>query len=156
MFNDIITNISLTEDLALITVAGIPADGGAAAEILTGIAEKGKNVDMITQTPPYNDVISLSFTVAEEDLSEIVAVVGGAKKIHPSLRTDVNPGNSKIMVFSEKMVETPGVAASMFRVLHEAGIRVKLITTSDVDISVLVGAADGEGAVVRLQETGNN
>ena len=151
MFNDIITNISLTEDLTLITVAGIPADGAVSAKLLTDIAAGGVNVDMINQTPPYNDTISLSFTVAAAEFINAVSVIGALKKDHPSLRADVNTGNSKIMVFSEKMVETPGVAASLFNALNRENIRVKLITTSDVDISVLIDAAEGERAIAALR-----
>jgi aspartate kinase len=52
------------------------------------------------------------------------------------------PGNCKIAFYDADMVGTPGVAARVFSILSDAGVQIMLITTSDVDISILVNSHD--------------
>lgn len=133
-----ISKITYANNVTLITLSALPCDSAAVATVLTAFAEDGINVDMICQTAPQGGEIRLSFTVSDDDLSAALMVLGKLRKDQPRLKPEIQPGNSKVVFHDEAMVTTPGVAAKVFTVCSKAGIQVQLITTSDVDISILV------------------
>jgi len=92
---------------------------------------------MICQTAPYKDKINLSFTIDEGDLARTLTAVGSLKE-KVEAATEVNTGNSKVTVFSERLKTESGVAAKLFDALSQNGLQIRLITTSDVEISLLV------------------
>lgn len=151
MFNKAISKISFTEDLTLITLANAPKNRGVIASIFREIAGAGINVDMISQAPPYREAVSVSFSVLDKDFAPALKIIGKFQGDLPGLRTDVNPGNVKITAFGEEMRDTLGVAADFFDILDKAGVSIKLISTSEVDISVLIASGDMEKAARALR-----
>lgn len=133
-----ISRITYTNNLTLITLSALPCDSAAVASVLSAFAEEHINVDMICQTAPQGGEIRLSFTVSDDDLSSALTVLGALRKEHTRLKPEILPGNSKVVFYDAEMVTTPGVAAGVFSVCSRAGIQVQLVTTSDVDISILV------------------
>ena len=81
--------------------------------------------------------------------------MGGIKKTEPALITEVNGGNTKITIFSELLKTEWGVAARLFNVLSQNGLHTKLITTSDVEVSILVDDSDAEKTINVLKEEFN-
>lgn len=156
-----ITKITYTNDITLISLGALPGDSKAVSSVLTAFAEEGVNVDMISQTAPMGGVIRLSFTISDESLASALSVLGKIRAQHASVTPEILPGNCKIAFYDENMVHTPGVAAKVFSLLSDAGVEVMLITTSDVDISLLVPAhmlTDALGALsgafgIEAQET---
>lgn len=133
-----ITKIAYVSDVTLITLSSLPCDSRAVAEVLTALAENGVNVDMISQTAPQGGSIRLSFTISDDALATALAVLAQLRKANPELSPEILPGNSKLAFYDPNMVQTPGVAAGVFSLLSQVGIQVMLITTSEVDISILV------------------
>lgn len=146
MLGSVITNVYITERVTIVTLAGISSDTKVLAEVFGAIAEAGINIDMINQTQPYQNKMSISFTIADDDLAAILPIIGKCQKSFEGLRTDVNGSNCKVLLYGEKMVETPGVGAWAFSLLASKDIDVKLITTSDVDISIVIDQKDEEAA----------
>ena len=93
---------------------------------------------MISQTAPQGGAIRLSFTVSDRDMVAVLTLLGALKADHPALTTEILQGNGKITFSDANMVHTPGVAAQVFSLLSQADIQIMLITTSDVDISILI------------------
>lgn len=145
MLNDI-SNVTYTPDVAMITVNNIPNNVKYVAEILTEIAEKSVVVDMISQTAPYKDKLSLSFTIAQEDLNSIVTCTAKFKALSADISTDINGNNTKIILSGTAMREQSGVAARVMSALAEGNIAVKLITTAEEEISCLIDIKDVEAA----------
>ncbi len=137
-----ITQIDYLEDVALVTVNNIPNSTKCIALILSEIASRDVSVDMICQTAPYKDKINLSFTVPQENLSEVIAATSAFRKISSDISTDLNGNNTKIILMGEGMRNTSGVAAELFELLMSADIPVKLITTGETEISCLVDIKD--------------
>lgn len=137
-----ITNIDYLEDVALVTVNNIPNNSKNVSFILNEIAARDVTVDMICQTAPYKDKISLSFTVPQDSLAEVIAATTAFRKVSKEISTDVNGNNTKIILFGEGMRNTSGVAAELFDILAEADIPVKLITTGETEISCLLDIKD--------------
>jgi aspartate kinase len=147
-----ISKISYVNNVTLITLAALPCDSAAVANVLTSFSEGQVNVDMISQTAPQGGEIRLSFTVSDEALADVLTILGKLRREQPSLKPEILPGNSKIAFYDADMVNTPGVAAKVFTVLSKAGIQIELITTSDVDISLLVPTHAVHDALALVEE----
>ena len=133
-----ITRIAYAHDITLITLASLPCDSKAVAAVLTALSEHGVNVDMISQTAPQGGTIRLSFTISDGALADALAVLAKLRQDNPAISPEILPGNAKIAFSDPEMVNTPGVAAQVFTLLSHAGMQVMLVTTSEVDISILV------------------
>ncbi len=135
-----ISKITYTNDMTLVTLGALPGDSQSVAEVLTAFAEANVNVDMISQTAPLCGATRLSFTISDDSLANALSILSQVRTQHNNITPEILPGNSKIAFYDENMVRTPGVAAKVFSLLAGAGVQVILITTSDVDISILVPA----------------
>lgn len=69
-----ITDIEFFPEVAIVTLNNIPNTPSSIANILSVIAENGISIDMISQTEPYKDKINLSFTLSQDDLSEVTGL----------------------------------------------------------------------------------
>jgi len=145
--NSIITQLTVTENITLITLDKIPADHLQVANIFDALGQSKLNLDMISQTPPYKGYVSISFTLPDDDLFTAIQTLKAFRVAIPSLRIDINSNNVKLSLFGEKMKVTPGTAAKTMNLLAEAGIDIKLITTSEVDISYLIYTTDQQKAI---------
>ena len=146
-----VTKLSVMEDISLITFHKTPTDLLFMTEVFELFAARGINVDMISQTAAQGFFCSLSFTVPGHLVISTLEAVGKCAHAHPDIKPLVSSGNSKISLFGEEMRDLPGVAAKALRVLLQAGIDIRMITTSEVDISVLVSDVDLPAAVDALE-----
>lgn len=135
--------VSMTENVTLISLNDSPSDIGVTAKIFEFLSDGGIDVDMISQIPPHASTPCLSFTVKDDDLGKVFAVASRLREFLPEVKLGISSGNSKISVFSAEMKDCPGVAAKAFKVLAESNVDVRMITTSEADISVLVYSHDG-------------
>ena len=147
-----ITNLTVNRSVSLITLDSIPNKTSVLSSIFTTISEAGINIDMINQTAPYRGVVNVSFTLSDEDLAKAIIVLGQFKKKIPNLRVEVNSNNTKLSIYGEQMRNMPGVAAKLFTILSENKIDIKLVTTSEVDISCLIYEKDTTKAVEAIKK----
>ena len=148
------SKITVTEDVPLIFLHDYPADIKLVADIFKKIADAGIDVDMISQASPNGQHASLSFTVFDDDFGKILGIVADLRNHYPELKIGVSSGNCKISVYNEDMKGTPGVAAAVFDAVSAANTDIRMITTSEVDISILVVKADVEAAVAAIHKHG--
>ena len=137
-----LTDIYAVEDQSIITLSHVPHDPVVIADIFDAIALAGVNIDMISQTAPVAHSVDISFTLPDKS-------VGAAVKALESLgemRIDTQQGLAKFSVEGFGMEHRPGIAAHMFRILADAGVKVKLVTTSETKISYCIDACDLEPA----------
>ncbi len=147
MIENVVTGYTVISDVALITLDKIPNDIRTVSEIFSSIAKHEINVDMIAQSPSYSGVVNISFSIPSKDLSKAIATLAKFKKDIPQLRLDVDSNNTKVSVFGEGMRNIPGVAANLFTILASNDIDIKLVTTSEIDISYLVSGKDEQKAI---------
>ena len=147
-----ISSITYCRNIALITLRNVPFESGVIGEIFTAISDNGINVDMISQTAPQGGTIRLSFTISDQSLADALAVLATLRQENPAISPEILPGNSKLAFYDENMVHTPGVAAKVFSLLSEAGIQIMLVTTSEVDISILLSGHDLSDALTVMCE----
>lgn len=133
-----VSKISVTEDISLISFNNVPRDLSVTSQIMTEFSAQNINIDMISQSAPTGENADVSFTVNSEDVVRALAIIQRFREQHPSVRPIVSSGNCKIQLYGEEMRSRPGVAAQAFTVASSLTDEIMLITTSEVDISILV------------------
>lgn len=148
-----ITKIETTYNVSLFTIEHIPSCVSTVARFFTAIEHAGISLDMISRAPTSKETGNISFTVSDDDFSKTAALVKSMKSSLEGVVVKVDTGNVKINLYGEPMSTQPGVAAGVFRALDTVdGLRVKLITTSEVDISILLGDEDADPAVEAIKQ----
>ncbi|MGV8846604.1 aspartate kinase [Tessaracoccus sp.] len=145
----IITGVAHDRGEAKVTIVGVPDQVGEAAAIFKAIANKGINIDMIVQNVSrLSDVrTDISFTLPMSDGAKAVQALEEIKdrvKFHELLYDDQV---GKVSVVGVGMRSHPGVTATFFEALAMAHVNLQMISTSEIRISVVVGADDVDRAV---------
>ncbi|HOQ07989.1 MAG TPA: ACT domain-containing protein [Clostridiales bacterium] len=141
-----VSNVTVTYNVALVTIHSLHCDTRLLADIFSAVAQKGINIDMISQSPPYRDSITISFSLPADRLVDALSVLNSFKAAGKDLRVEVDADNTKLQVYGEGMRNMPGVAARIFSILADEGIEIKLVTTSETDISYLIYEKDVDRA----------
>ena len=150
MEHEIVSGIAYSRDEAKITVRRVPDRPGIAAAVFGPLTAANVNVDMIVQNVSADGTTDMTFTVGRADLalakrvlSESAGAIGYAEVL-----TDGDV--AKISVVGVGMRSHVGVANTMFRTLADKSINIQVISTSEIKVSVLVGAEYTELAVRAL------
>lgn len=151
MTDNTVTNINVTYNVALVTVDNLPGNLKIVPDILSLVSRQNINVDMISQAPPYRGSASISFTIPSDDLVNVISTLNGLKKNIKGLNIEVDADNTKLQVYGKGMKNVPGVAAKLFTVLAAEDIEIKLVTTSEVDISYLIYEKDVDRAISAIK-----
>jgi aspartate kinase len=145
----IISGVAHDRSEAKITVVGVPDKVGEAARIFRVIASAGINIDMIVQnvSAAATGRTDISFTLPREDGQAAVASLGRLQNEvgFESLLYDDRIG--KVSLIGAGMRSHPGVSATFFGALAEAGVNIEMISTSEIRISVVVDENDVPVAV---------
>ena len=112
------------------------------------MAKKNVNVDMILQSVGRNDKKDISFTVKEEDMD--LAVDSLKDYLPEGSYEEINVKNdiAKVSIIGAGLRNNYGMAARMFEALYEANVNIRMISTSEIRVTVLVNRADMEKAMV--------
>lgn len=148
----IITQVNITENVAVVSFENTPAHIGFLSGLFDKVAKAKINVDMISQTAPKGEKNSISFTVSDDKVPDMMKILTELKAEQKGLHSLISSGNTKICLYGEEMPSKVGVAADAFVILNSVGIDVLLITTSDMDISIVVTSADADKAYEALKE----
>ena len=153
MEQPIISGIAFNRDEAKLTVQGVPDRPGIASQILGPIAEANIDVDVIIQNVGHDGTTDFSFTVNRGDYDRTFKILD--EQIKPHIGARAIEGDNKICKVSAVgvgMRSHPGVASQMFRALAEEGINIRMISTSEIKISVVVDEKYLELAVRALHQ----
>jgi aspartate kinase len=148
----LIRGVARDNDVARISIVGVPDQPGIAFKIFSRLAAKKVNVDIILQSIGRDDTKDISFTVprsskqlAMELMEEINERCGGKGVI-------CDDNISKVSIVGAGMQSNPGVASKMFEALAEANVNIQMISTSEIKISVLVKLSDADKAVNAIHD----
>ena len=142
----VVRGAALLKDEARVSLEGVPDEPGISHRVFSAIADQNIAVDMIVQNVGSAGKTSISFTVLKNELPATLAVLRplaaelGARVTHEE-------DGSKVSVVGTGMRTHTGVAERMFAALAAAGVNMKMITTGDIKISVLVDKTDGVKAL---------
>lgn len=157
MEQPIISGVAHDRSEAKITVVGVPDKVGEAATIFKTLADVEVNIDMIVQnvSAAATGRTDISFTLPASDGSTALTAL---KKIQEnigfeSLLFDDQIG--KVSLIGAGMRSHPGVTATFFAALADAGVNIEMISTSEIRISVIVGQDEVDSAVTAAHRAFN-
>ncbi|MFH9420033.1 aspartate kinase [Streptomyces sp. NPDC017529] len=145
----IISGVAHDTSEAKVTVVGVPDKPGEAATIFRAIADSEVNIDMVVQnvSAAATGLTDISFTLPKDEGRKAVAAL---EKTKPSVGFDslrYDDQIAKISLVGAGMKTNPGVTATFFEALSNAGVNIELISTSEIRISVVTRADDVKEAV---------
>ena len=147
---EIVSGIAYSRDETKVTVQQIPDRPGIAAAIFGPLSQACVNVDMIVQNVSASGTTDMTFTVGRADLPRARATLEAARHEIGYSGLIHDPDVAKISVVGVGMRSHAGVAGTMFRALADKGINIQVISTSEIKVSVLIGAEYTELAVRAL------
>ena len=155
MENRPVSGIAFSREEAKMTLISVADRPGIAAAIFGPLAEAGINVDMIIQNIAEEGRTDMTFSCPTDQVGRAEKALNAAKdkgdiNFH-DLLADTNV--AKVSAVGIGMRSQSGVAAQMFKTLSDEGINIKVITTSEIKISVLIDRKYLELAVQALHDT---
>ncbi len=148
-----VSRITVAEDISLVTISNQTSDSILIGNIFTEFAREGIVIDMISQTVPQGSTMDISFTTHSQHVVKVLEVISRIKDKYRQLGIMVSTGNCKIQLYGEEMREMNGVAAQAIMTLVESSIDIIMITTSEIDISLIVSPANQMAAVKKLEKS---
>jgi aspartate kinase len=147
MEQPVVTAITHDTSEAKVTVTGVPDRPGIAAPIFRALADRKVNVDTIVQNTSLHGTTDISFTVPKVDLAVSVQTVAALAPELGAGEVLTDDAIAKVSLVGAGMRSHPGVSATMFETLADAGINIEMISTSSIRISCVVRADRVEEAV---------
>jgi len=142
MEKNIVSGIAFSLEEAKLTVVGLPDKPGQASKLFSSLGKRAINVDMIVQSSSADrNATDLSFTVPKSELKESLKIMNSIQKDIGFETIITDSDVAKIAVIGIGMKSQSGVAQKMFDTLAEKSINLKVISTSEIKISVLIDAA---------------
>ena len=137
---------------AKITVVGVPDRPGMAAAIFQAVADAGVNMDMIVQNVSVHEsgATDVTFTCPRADAAKAELALRRIEKDVNFKDIDTDENIAKISLVGAGMRSHPGVSATFFKAIADAGVNVEMISTSEIRISVVTRADDAEKAVTAI------
>jgi len=134
----IISGIAFNRDEAKLTVLGVPDQPGVASQILGPIADHEIEVDMIVQNVAQDATTDFTFTVHRSEYDKAMEILEGIAKKLGAREVTGDDKIVKISIVGVGMRSHAGIASTMFKTLANEGINIRMISTSEIKISVVV------------------
>lgn len=141
----LVSGVAADKDTARIALIGLKDEPGVAFRLFNHLARHNINVDMILQSVGRDATKDISFTVSEDNADEAVEIV--ERHFHEYEKIDVDKDVAKVSIVGAGMQSNAGVAAKMFECLYDEAINIKMISTSEIRVSVLIDEKHTEKAM---------
>ncbi len=155
MESAIISGIATDKNEAQITVLGVPDRPGIAFDILSQISNANIEVDMIVQNIAQDGTTDFTFTVSENDYNKAFTITEESAAKMNARKVLGDKEIAKVSLVGLGMRSHAGVASKMFQILADNGINIRMISTSEIKISVVIDINHLEKAVRTLHEAFN-
>ncbi len=141
-----ISGVAVDKSPARISLIGLHDAPGIAFRVFNVLAAEGISVDIILQSVGRDGTKDISFTVDRKDLEASIKVLEENLSKLTAERIECEENVAKVSVVGAGMMTNPGVASKMFEALYNEGINIKMISTSEVRITVLVDQDNADAA----------
>lgn len=148
----LIKGVAKDENIARLSIVGVQDAPGIAFKIFSALAAKNINVDIILQSVGRDMTKDISFTVSLAQKDDALEVLNSLAKELNAQSVLLEESVAKVSIVGAGMIANPGVAAGMFEALSENGVNIKMISTSEIKISVLIDKKDAIKAVQSIHE----
>lgn len=142
----LISGVAVDKNTARIAIIGVQDTPGIAFKIFNLLGKKNINVDLILQSIGREGTKDISFTVARDDVEEVVSILEKNKHRITAQKIEFDDTVGKVSVVGGGVQSNPGVAAKMFEAIYNVGINIRMIATSEIRITVLVDDVDVDKA----------
>lgn len=133
-----IAGIAFNRDEAQLTVKGVPDQPGIAAKILGPISRANIEIDMIVQNVAWDNTANFTFTVHRNDYSRALEILHDTANKLGATTVNGDDNIVKLSLVGVGMRSHAGIASQMFETLADEGINIRMISTSEIKISVVV------------------
>ncbi|MFK5950468.1 MAG: aspartate kinase [Methylococcales bacterium] len=134
----LISGIAFNRDEAKLTITGVPDLPGVASKILCPVADKNIEVDMIIQNIADDKTTDFTFTVHRNDYQKTKEVLEAVCKSLGARQVTADDSIVKISIVGVGMRSHAGIASTMFKALADEAINIRMISTSEIKISVVI------------------
>ncbi|WP_312128254.1 aspartate kinase [Lysinibacillus capsici] len=140
--NSVVRGVAFESDIIRLTVGYDAFSNASLADIFMVLAENRINVDIIVQAIIDGLKPTVSFSILKEEFAEALRVLEDSKLSLGFSFADFEIGLAKVSIIGSGMASNPGVAARMFDRLRRENIPVKMVSTSEIKVSVVVPQDD--------------
>ncbi|MBR1814437.1 MAG: aspartate kinase [Lachnospiraceae bacterium] len=148
----LVSGVAADKNTARISLIGLSDKPGVAFLIFDALAKKGINVDMILQSIGRDGTKDISFTVPGTEAALARETLESNLEMFTAQKIDCEENVAKVSVVGAGMATNPGVAAKMFEALYNANINIRMISTSEIRITVLIDENETDRAVQVVHE----
>lgn len=142
----LVSGVAGDKDVARIALIGVKDQPGVAFQLFNILAKKNINVDIILQSIGRDGSKDIVFTVSETNADEAIEVI---EKSYNATYQSLNLTKevAKVSIVGAGMMSNPGVAAKMFEALSDVGVNIRMISTSEISVTVIIAEKDTEKAM---------
>ena len=147
MEDSVVTGMTSSHSDVQVTLMNLPAGMKSLRRIFNVMAEKEVNVDMISQMKNGGNRMHVSFTIPQEDASVARQMMEEWQREDPAIHWAVNEEIVKMSIVGLGMRTHSGVAGKVFDLLESAGVELRMVTTSEINISWVVSREEEARAI---------
>ncbi len=145
----IVSGVAADTDAARVAVIGLKDEPGVAFKLFNELAKKNINIDMILQSVGRHGTKDITFTCGDEAADEAEKIIFEKMEFES---IDVNKDVAKVSIVGAGMQSNAGVAAKMFEALYDANINIRMISTSEIRVTVLIDEKEAERAMNAIHD----
>ena len=151
----LITGVAGDKNTARVSAIGVKDEPGIAFSLFHTLAKNNINVEIILQSVGRNGTKDISFTVSQDDLQATIELLEEKKEVSTIQEIGYDENVAKISIVGAGMMSNPGVASRMFEALYNSRVNIKMISTSEIRITVLIDEKDVDRALNAVHEEFN-
>ena len=145
----IVSGVAADTDAARVAVIGLKDEPGVAFKLFNELAKHNINIDMILQSVGRHGTKDISFTCGDDDADEAEKIISSKMDFE---EIDVDKNVAKVSIVGAGMQSNAGVAAKMFEALYDANINIRMISTSEIRVTVLINVGEAERAMNAIHD----
>lgn len=150
MEQPLVSGVALDRNQARVSLIGVVDRPGVAAEIFNALADEEINVDVILQTVAHDGTTNIDFTIPTNELENARVIVKTFIDKNEIKSTDFNESIAKVSIVGVGMKSHAGVAAKAFSTMAAENINIRMISTSEIKVSMVIEEKYSELAVRAL------
>lgn len=148
-----VTSMTTDNKQSIVSIGNIPFHSDCLAHIFEELAKNNINIDIISQTMPFNDVINVSFSVPKKEVSTAQNIILAASEKYGNITCNHYEDLTKITLEGMGMERQSGVASKLFSCLAKCNVQIITITTSETKILLCIKTEDSAKALTAISET---
>ena len=152
MEKTLIRGVAKDNNVATISIVELQDTPGIAFKIFNKLAQHKINVDIILQSVGRDDTKDITFTVPLDQGKEAIEAIEGMSGSLNFKSVKMDDSVAKVSIVGAGMESHPGVASKMFEALYDANINIRMISTSEIKISVLIDSKYADKAVSAIHD----